>query len=223
MKKTGVILSGCGFLDGSEIHEAVLTLLALDRAGIEAVMLAPDIPQTHTVNHRTGEMEEGQMRNVLDESARIARGAVTDLALIDTLELDALILPGGYGAAKNLSDYAFKGAECSLNPDVAHAIRSSILQENPSDSSALPPHWPHKFLEQNTPRSPSATTPQQQKILRKWEPGMSTARYGMQSYGTKGKWSAHPPTCWAPPSPKWQKALTGWLKNLPGYSERRFL
>ncbi|KAA6233069.1 isoprenoid biosynthesis glyoxalase ElbB [Chlorobium phaeovibrioides] len=124
MKKTGVILSGCGFLDGSEIHEAVLTLLALDRAGIEAVMLAPDIPQTHTVNHRTGEVEEGQMRNVLDESARIARGAVTDLALIDTLELDALILPGGYGAAKNLSDYAFKGAECSLNPDVAHAIRS---------------------------------------------------------------------------------------------------
>jgi len=124
MKKTGVILSGCGFLDGSEIHEAVLTLLALDRAGIEAVALAPNILQHHVLNHRTGEVAQGEMRNVLDESARIARGAVTDLALFDTLNLDALILPGGYGAAKNLSDYAFKGAECNVNTDVTRAIHS---------------------------------------------------------------------------------------------------
>lgn len=122
MKKIGVILSGCGYLDGSEIHEAVLTLLALDRAGIEAVCLAPDIEQHHVVNHLTGEESAGETRNVLVESARIARGAVTDLAAIDTLQLDALIVPGGYGVAKNLSTYAFNGRDCKVNEELARAV-----------------------------------------------------------------------------------------------------
>ncbi|ABB24513.1 isoprenoid biosynthesis glyoxalase ElbB [Pelodictyon luteolum] len=123
-KRIGVILSGCGHLDGSEIQEAVLTLLAIDRAGAEAVCLAPDIPQHHVVNHRTGKEEEGAVRNVLDESARIARGEITDLKRFDTLHLDALVIPGGYGAAKNLSTYAVKGPECTIDPGVEHAVRS---------------------------------------------------------------------------------------------------
>jgi len=124
MKKIGVILSGCGFLDGAEIQEAVLTLLAIERAGAEAVCMAPDIAQHHVVNHLTGEIAEGETRNVLVESARIARGAVGDLRSASIEDLDALVLPGGYGVAKNLSDFAFRGADCRVNPDVEAAVRA---------------------------------------------------------------------------------------------------
>jgi enhancing lycopene biosynthesis protein 2 len=118
-KKIGVVLSGCGVMDGAEIHEAVLTLLAIDRAGAEAVCMAPNIRQRHVVNHLTGEEAKGEVRNVLVESARIARGKIRDMATVNAAEIDALILPGGFGAAKNLTDYAFTGAECSVSPEVA--------------------------------------------------------------------------------------------------------
>ncbi|WP_076790856.1 isoprenoid biosynthesis glyoxalase ElbB [Chlorobium sp. KB01] len=124
MKKIGVLLSGCGYLDGSEIHEAVLTLLAIDNAGAKAVCLAPNIPQHHVVNHLNGEEAASETRNVLVEAARIARGAVTDLRKIDTLDLDALILVGGYGAGKNLSTYAFKGSDCDVIPELSSALQS---------------------------------------------------------------------------------------------------
>lgn len=122
-KKIGVILAGCGVYDGAEIHEAVLTLLAIDRAGATAMIFAPDIPQAHVVNHLTGQ-EMAETRNVLTEAARIARGKIADLATFDPAEVDALILPGGFGAAKNLCDFAFKGADCTVNPDVEKAIRA---------------------------------------------------------------------------------------------------
>jgi enhancing lycopene biosynthesis protein 2 len=131
-KKIGVVLSGCGVMDGSEIHEAVLTLLAIDRAGAEAVCMAPNIRQRHVINHLTGEESTGDVRNVLVESARIARGKICDIAGVKATDIDALIFPGGFGAAKNLSDYAFKGPECSVNPEVArlatevHAARKPI-------------------------------------------------------------------------------------------------
>jgi len=131
-KKIGVVLSGCGVMDGSEIHEAVLTLLALDRAGAEAVCMAPNIKQYHVVNHLAGEESKGEARNVLTESARIARGKIRDIASVKAGQLDALIFPGGYGAVKNLCDYAFKGPDCSVNPDVVrlatemHAARKPI-------------------------------------------------------------------------------------------------
>ena len=112
MPRVGVVLSGCGVYDGAEIHESVLTLLALDRAGAEAVCLAPDVAQKHVVNHRTGQVVDGETRNVLVEAARIARGTVADLAGFDAGTLDALVLPGGFGAAKNLCDFAFRGPEC---------------------------------------------------------------------------------------------------------------
>ena len=106
--RVGVLLSGCGVYDGAEIHEAVLTLLALDRAGAEIVCTAPDKAQMHVVNHRTGDVTD-ETRNVLDESARIARGDITPLSELSAADLDALILPGGFGAAKNLCDFAVKG------------------------------------------------------------------------------------------------------------------
>jgi len=108
MPKVGVVLSGCGVNDGSEIHEAVITMLELDKANATMVLMAPNIDQLHVINHATGD-EMGDSRNVLVESARIARGNIKDIAEIKSGDLDALIFPGGFGVAKNLSDYAMGG------------------------------------------------------------------------------------------------------------------
>jgi enhancing lycopene biosynthesis protein 2 len=117
MKKVAVVLSGCGVYDGSEIHEAVLTLLALDQRGINYQCFAPNIPQLHVVNHLTGEVAAGETRNVLIEAARIARGEVRDLAQASAADFDALLVPGGFGAAKNLCDFAVNGSAMQVQPD----------------------------------------------------------------------------------------------------------
>jgi len=122
MKHVGVVLSGCGVYDGTEIHEAVITLLALDRAGATAVCMAPDVDQTQVIDHRS-EQETGERRNVLAESARIARGNVRNIQDVRAGELDALIFPGGFGAAKNLSSFAFKGPECTVHGDVTRLVK----------------------------------------------------------------------------------------------------
>jgi enhancing lycopene biosynthesis protein 2 len=120
--RVGVILSGCGFLDGTEIHEAVSILIALDRRGADVVCMAPDVDQVHVVNHRTGQPVPGEKRNVLVESARIARGRIRDVAAVRAEDLDALVFPGGYGAAKNLSTFAADGPNCRVNEQVARLI-----------------------------------------------------------------------------------------------------
>ncbi|MFL3027645.1 MAG: isoprenoid biosynthesis glyoxalase ElbB [Candidatus Neomarinimicrobiota bacterium] len=122
MSKIGIVLSGCGVNDGSEIHESVITMLELDKAGAEMIVMAPNIDQLHVINHATGE-EMDDSRNVLIESARISRGKIEDIAGITSKDLDALIFPGGFGVAKNLSDYAMAGVECSVNPDVLRLSR----------------------------------------------------------------------------------------------------
>lgn len=139
MAKVGVILSGCGVYDGSEIHESVITLLALDRAGVEAVCMAPDMEQMHVVNHLTGEPAEGETRNVLVESARIARGAITDIKEVKAGDIDALILPGGFGAAKNLCDFAVKGSDCGVQPDVARLVREVVAAKKPLAAVCIAP------------------------------------------------------------------------------------
>ena len=116
-KKIAVILSGCGVYDGAEIHESVITLLRLDQRGAQVQCFAPDIAQLHVINHLTGE-EMPESRNVLVESARIARGDVKDIREANAEDFDALIVPGGFGAAKNLSNFAIEGAACSINPQV---------------------------------------------------------------------------------------------------------
>src|SRR3990172_1601591 len=138
-KKIGVILSGCGVYDGSEIHEAVITLLAIDRLGAEAVMCAPNVPQMHVVNHLSGEVEAGASRNVLVESARIARGKIRDLAEVRAEEFDAVMLPGGFGAAKNLCDFAVKGKDCEVRPEVARLIREVHAQGKPVAAVCIAP------------------------------------------------------------------------------------
>ncbi|MGE8406077.1 MAG: isoprenoid biosynthesis glyoxalase ElbB [Pseudomonas sp.] len=116
-KKVAVILSGCGVYDGAEIHESVITLLRLDQRGAQVQCFAPNIAQLHVINHLTGE-EMPESRNVLIESARIARGNVKDLREADADDFDALIVPGGFGAAKNLSSFAIDGPGCNVHPDV---------------------------------------------------------------------------------------------------------
>lgn len=145
-KKIGVVLSGCGVYDGSEIHEAVITLLAIDRNGAEAVCMAPNVAQMHVVNHLSGEVATGETRNVLVEAARIARGKVRDLATVKATELDALIFPGGFGAAKNLCDFAVKGADCSVNPEVARIIREMVAAKKPVGAVCIAPTLLSKVL-----------------------------------------------------------------------------
>jgi enhancing lycopene biosynthesis protein 2 len=122
MKKVGVLLSGCGFLDGAEIQESVLALLAIERAGARAICMAPDKDQLHVVNHLTGKEEPDQRRNVLVEAARIARGNIEDVASVTAADLDALVVPGGYGAAKNLSRFAVDGPQGEVDPEVRRLI-----------------------------------------------------------------------------------------------------
>jgi enhancing lycopene biosynthesis protein 2 len=117
MTKVAVVLAGCGVYDGAEINEAVLTLLALEQQGASYQCFAPDIEQMHVVNHLTGEVMAGERRNVLVEAARIARGNVRPLSEARADEFDALLVPGGFGAAKNLSDFAIKGAAMTVQPD----------------------------------------------------------------------------------------------------------
>lgn len=117
MKKVGVVLSGCGVYDGCEIQEAVITLLALARNGAQAICFAPDKSQADVINHLTGEAM-AQSRNVLIEAARIARGDIQPLSRAAATDLAALIVPGGFGAAKNLSNFASLGSECSVDSDL---------------------------------------------------------------------------------------------------------
>ena len=122
-KRVGVVLSGCGFKDGAEIHESVLTLLALDRAGCEIQCFAPDVDQAAVVDHATGD-STSETRNVLSEAARIARGEIRGLEEAQAADLDALLLPGGFGAAMNLCDFATQGAAGTVNGDLAALLRA---------------------------------------------------------------------------------------------------
>lgn len=137
-KKVAVILSGCGVYDGTELHESVVTLLRLDQRGAQVQCFAPDIEQHHVINHLTGEASP-ESRNVLVESARIARGNVKDVRQLDAENFDALIIPGGFGAAKNLSSFAFSGADSQVQADVLAAARSFATAGKPVGLMCIAP------------------------------------------------------------------------------------
>ena len=138
MKKFAVILSGCGVYDGSEIHEATLSMYAIMKHGATYDVFAPDIEQHHVINHITGK-EMPETRNVLVESARIARGAIKPLHTFKSADYDALLLPGGFGAAKNLSTFAFDGPDCKVNQDVADALSSMHKAGKPIGALCISP------------------------------------------------------------------------------------
>jgi enhancing lycopene biosynthesis protein 2 len=124
MKKVAVMLGGCGVLDGAEIHESVLTLLALDKAHAQAICVAPDMAQHDVINHLSGQPAPGESRNVLVEAARIARGSVQSLRELNPDAVDAAIVPGGFGAAKNLCDFALKGVGNQVQSEVARFLQA---------------------------------------------------------------------------------------------------
>jgi len=138
MKKFAVLLSGCGVFDGAEIHEATLSMLAIVRQGCSYEIFAPDIDQHHVINHITGE-EMDETRNVLIESARIARGNIRNLNQFKAASFDGLLLPGGFGAAKNLSTWAFEGAESSILPEVEEAIAGMVALKKPVGALCISP------------------------------------------------------------------------------------
>jgi enhancing lycopene biosynthesis protein 2 len=138
MKKFAVILAGCGVYDGAEIHEATLSMWAIMKQGATYEVFAPGKPQMHVVNHLTGE-EMPESRNVLVESARIARGKIYPLSTYDPSGFDALLLPGGFGVAKNLCNFALKGAEMSVDPEVEKALRSTAAAGKPIGALCISP------------------------------------------------------------------------------------
>jgi enhancing lycopene biosynthesis protein 2 len=138
MKKFAVILAGSGVFDGAEIHEATLTLLAIKKQGADYEIFAPDIPQHHVINHITGK-EMPEKRNVLVESARIARGNIKSLTQFKADAFDAIILPGGFGVAKNLCTWAFEGDRCRVNSDVEKAIRRMYDAKKPIGAMCISP------------------------------------------------------------------------------------
>jgi enhancing lycopene biosynthesis protein 2 len=144
--KIGVLLSGNGVFDGSEIHEAVFTLLTLDENNAKALCFAPDIDQHHVLNHMTGE-EMDETRNVLIESARIARGDIKDIKAVSSDNIDALIIPGGFGAAKNLTKWAFQGPDGEILPDVRRIIIEMVEDGKPVCGLCMGPTVIAKALE----------------------------------------------------------------------------
>ena len=141
MSKTSriaVVLSGCGVYDGAEIHEAVMSLLAIDRQGAEAVCFAPNVDQMHVVNHLTGQPTD-ERRNVLVEAARIARGTISDIAGFKAADVDAILFPGGFGAAKNLCSFAVDGPDCTVEPGVEAAIKAMRAAGKPIGALCIAP------------------------------------------------------------------------------------
>ena len=139
MKQVAVILSGCGVYDGSEIHEAVLTLLAIEQQGASYRCFAPNIAQHHVINHLTGEVNAEETRNVLVEAARIGRGDVEDLIELREQDYDAIIFVGGFGAAKNLSSFALDSDNYSVNEQVLAAAKSFADVEKPAGYMCIAP------------------------------------------------------------------------------------
>ena len=145
-ERIAVVLSGCGFLDGAEIHESIATLLAIDRARAQAFCFAPNIDQMHVVNHLAGKPTD-ESRNVLMEAARITRGKIRDLKEAKISEFDALVFPGGYGAAKNLCNFATAGATFTVLPELQELIRAVYEAKKPIGVACIAPVVVAKALE----------------------------------------------------------------------------
>ncbi|CAL8267470.1 unnamed protein product [Lota lota] len=143
--KVAVVLSGCGVFDGTEIHEASAILVHLSRGGAEVQMFAPDVSQMHVIDHQKGQPAE-ESRNVLTESARIARGSIADLAKLSVSNHDAIIFPGGFGAAKNLSTFAVDGPDCKMNEDVERVLKDFHKAGKPIGLCCISPVLAAKLL-----------------------------------------------------------------------------
>lgn len=168
MKNIGVVLSGCGVQDGSEVHEATLTLYFLDKLGAKIEFFAPKIAQWHTIDHSTGKEQENEHRQVLIESARISRGEIKDLSQADSNSLDGLIFPGGFGVAKNLCNFAFAKENCQVNKEVENIIEEMHQAGKPQGFICIAPVLAAKVLGKFHPRLTIGQDPSTARILEQW-------------------------------------------------------
>jgi len=144
--KFAVVLAGCGVYDGAEIHESVLTMLAIHNNDATYQCFAPDVDQMHVINHVAGEPTE-ETRNVLIESARIARGDIKPLSEYKATDFDGIVFPGGFGVAKNLCTFAVDGPDCSVNADVEKAIKDTYMAQKPITALCIAPALVAKILD----------------------------------------------------------------------------
>ncbi len=158
MHRIGVLLSGCGVMDGSEIQEAVITLLAIDREGMQYICIAPDKEQTKVINHITNQ-PANEKRNMLIESARIARGNIKDIKKLNINEIDALIMPGGFGAACNLSSFATDGAGAKVLPEVEQFLKKLHKNKKPLGAICIAPNVLAKVFGSEKPQITIGTDP----------------------------------------------------------------
>lgn len=167
-QRVGVLLSGCGFLDGAEIQEATCTLLSLDRRKARLVAMAPDVPQMHVVDHVAKAPAAGQGRSVLTESARIVRGQITELGKVKAADLDALILPGGFGVAKNLCSFAVEGRQMRVLPAVEALVRDMRAAGKPMGFICIAPVVAAKVLGGEGVRLTIGDDPETAAALESW-------------------------------------------------------
>jgi enhancing lycopene biosynthesis protein 2 len=176
MTKVAVVLSGCGFLDGSEIHESVLTLLSLAQNGIEYQCFAPNIPQFSVINHLSKEESNESPRNVLNESARIARCDISTLSKLEVSDYDALIIPGGRGVSLNLSTYAVEQTRCSINVDLRKVLLEFHESKKPIGAMCISPAILARIFEKRTPLTMTmGTNPEMLSNLKKMSMRPKTA------------------------------------------------
>ncbi|HEX9050115.1 MAG TPA: isoprenoid biosynthesis glyoxalase ElbB [Anaeromyxobacter sp.] len=167
-KRVGVVLAGCGFLDGAEIHEATCTLLSLDRRGAKLVAMAPDVEQMHVVDHLKGAPSAGEKRSVLVEAARVVRGQITDMAGVSAKDLDALIFPGGFGAAKNLCSFAVEGRSMRVLPDVERLAREMRAAAKPQGYVCIAPVIAAKVFGAEHPKLTIGNDPDTAAAMESW-------------------------------------------------------
>lgn len=208
MKKMGVVLSGCGVYDGSEIHEAVITLLALAKQGAEVMCFAPDKNQADVINHLTGE-PMAETRNVLIEAARIARGEIRPLAQANAAELDALIVPGGFGAAKNLSTFAAEGAACKVDADLKALAQAMHAAGKPLGFICIAPAMLPNIFDFPL-RLTIGTDIDTAEVIEEMGANTFRARSTTLSWMKRTKSSPRPRTCWRRISRKRLRVLKNW-------------
>lgn len=213
MAKVGVVLSGCGVYDGSEIHESVLTLYFLDKLGATALIMAPDVDQVHVVNHLTGKVSEGERRNVLAEAARIARGNIKDIKNVRAAEIDALIFPGGYGAAKNLCSFAFDGVNCKVNEDVARLTKEVYALGKPIGAICIAPAMMAKIFGEATPVELTIGTDKETADAINTMGGRHVSCTANNIViDSKNRVVSTPPICWPDRSKRPEKGSRNWSR-----------
>ncbi len=150
--KIGILLSGCGVYDGAEIQEAVLSMLAIEELGAEYICIGINANQHHVINHLSGE-EMPEERNMMIEAARISRGEIVDIKSIQPVDIDALVIPGGFGSAKNLTKWAFNGADGAIMPEVKLLLVNLINVGKPIAALCVSPILLAKALENSSIKS----------------------------------------------------------------------